>query len=922
MRLNFGGLLYSIILLYIPHILSAQNVTIAGRVKSDAEGLLAGSNIILLLAKDSTLQKYTMAGEGGNFKLTVARADQYILKITHIGYVNKNIPVEINKPGGTVDLGDIILKQVDIKLMEVVIKRAKAPLTFKGDTLEYDIGQFKVPAGTNVEELLRQLPGIEIDARGGISSEGERIQNMLVNGKRFFDGSHQKATRNLYAEMLSTIQVYSSQTEQERLTGIPGGSTAKTMNLQLKELYSKLTFGQAKAGIGVPSLYDGMIGMNRFTDKHQFSVIGLTNNVNRIGVSDSESTNFFGNNLAAIARFGTRTTTFLEDDTPFRSIEEMFGNEISGHQRTTQGALNYNLNTEKTKVTSNYFLGGSENKYFNKNSLKSYSTSGKYYEENNDANRTDKKYGHNLSVFAEHDFNKRNKVAINLNGMYFDDSGKEEDLKMFKNENGEIVNSRLLNIKQNIRNHSFSGTAFFNHRFKKAGRIFSLSSNYLHANNVKPVIAVSQLDTLSGDLTQTIAQNQLINNDSFDRKLIASAIYSDKISKVISFNTFYNYAYMRRNSVNTVMDPNGERLIIDSLSWLNNNKISYNRVGAEILFIKNKWTIISGLTGQFFNLDGQQYKFTDHQLVSQVNDRFGNIYPHLNVTMQSGMYRISGSYNRLLNSQDPEKIQPTVINYDQTTRFIGNPDLSETIQDIFRLSMVRSNRKKRETISLNSTLTFNPTDLASARYFDENYNSVLMWENVFNTRFLTSYVSYYKSFPKSKVSLQGGLRSHNRLSKSYINTDLIVNNTWVHSADFSVRYFPFKNFNANNLIRLGQNRYQSTLQPSMQKSYHLETSFEAGYRSSQKLSFNSLFRYTYNRYKASGFGYGIPVWNVSIQRNLFKDNRGTLSIGVVDILNRRKQVSIYSSANFVTISETSMLNRYGMVSLVYRLKDK
>ena len=274
---------YFISLFFIFTALSAKaQLTITAHVKDTANEGISAATVMLLSTKDSTLVNYTTSDAKGYFAFKNIKRTNYILKISHISFMPREIWIEATEEK-EMNLDVITLKPLAHFLLDVVIREAKAPIFIKGDTVEYDATTFKVPPGSTIEDLLRRLPGIDVDASGNISTMGKDVKTVYVDGKTFFGNDPKTVTQNLDAAAVSKVQVYTEKSEQEKITGIADGSQEKVMNVALKDEYKKGYFGKASLGYGwgegAPHRWLARGNFNWFTNKQQLSFIGYGNNL-------------------------------------------------------------------------------------------------------------------------------------------------------------------------------------------------------------------------------------------------------------------------------------------------------------------------------------------------------------------------------------------------------------------------------------------------------------------------------------------------------------------------------------------------------------------------------------------------------------------------------------------------------------------
>src|SRR5690606_34210182 len=219
-----------------------------------------------------------------------------------------------------------------------------------------------VPPGSTVEDLLRRLPGIEVDADGNIKAQGKDVKRVYVDGKTFFGDDPKAATKNLGAETLSKVQVYNEQSEQAKLTGVDDGKKEKAMNLELKDEYKKGSFGKITGAAGTDDRWAARGNYNRFNQKEQISFIGYGNNINQTGVNWEDYGEFkgqstfsdFDNGDFGFNNGGGRYFVFGGDDSPLNNFDGRGFTENYG------GGANYNFDNKKAKFNASYFYNQTE----------------------------------------------------------------------------------------------------------------------------------------------------------------------------------------------------------------------------------------------------------------------------------------------------------------------------------------------------------------------------------------------------------------------------------------------------------------------------------------------------------------------------------------------------------------------------------
>ena len=236
----------------------------------------------LLKGTDSTLVQGAQTNSKGWFSLPKIKPGKYILVVSSVGYND-------HKENITVGNRDVILKNIQLAenvlaLKELEVRGTAAQMVVKGDTLEYNATAFKTQENAVVEDLLKKLPGLEITAEGKITVNGEEIKKIRVDGKKFFDGDLEMATKNLPAEMIEKIQVLEQKSEMAQLTGFEDENTERIINLTTKSSRRKGVFGNIMGGAGYDNedllRYDGNANINFMNGDAQTSIVAGVNNIN------------------------------------------------------------------------------------------------------------------------------------------------------------------------------------------------------------------------------------------------------------------------------------------------------------------------------------------------------------------------------------------------------------------------------------------------------------------------------------------------------------------------------------------------------------------------------------------------------------------------------------------------------------------
>ena len=294
------ALLLCVLLFAIVSCTVAQKATIKGAV-SDTSNKESLSNAVVsvLRAKDSVLLKFTRTDSKGRFSLGHLPAGNVIVLVTYPKYADYVEQVTL------ADSSSLNLEKVSMilkaKLLEeFVVKQKVSAIKVKGDTTEFTADSFHTQANATVEELLKKLPGIQIDKNGKITAQGESVQKVLVDGEEFFGDDPTLVTQNLRADMIDKVQVYDKKSDQAAFTGIDDGVKNKTINLKLKDNKKNGYFGKAEVGGGTDGYYNEQLMFNYFKKKMKFSAYGIFSNTGKTGLNWNERDKYgesFASNL-------------------------------------------------------------------------------------------------------------------------------------------------------------------------------------------------------------------------------------------------------------------------------------------------------------------------------------------------------------------------------------------------------------------------------------------------------------------------------------------------------------------------------------------------------------------------------------------------------------------------------------------------
>src|SRR4051812_8592247 len=334
-------------------IATAQTASIKGVISDTINKTnLSNTVISLLRAKDSMLTKFTRSNDKGLFELQHLKGGEYLLLFTYPGYADYVDRITLSDTTA-MDMGKIMMTLKANLLKEVIVKQQISAIKVKGDTTEFAADSFKVQANATVEDLLKQLPGIQVDKNGQITAQGEKVQKILVDGEEFFGDDPTLVTQNLRADMVDKVQVYDKKSDQATFTGIDDGQKQKTINLKLKDNKKNGYFGKINAGAGTDGYHDTQAMLNIFKNKQKLAGYGIVSNTGTSGLNWQDRDNYGESWLSNADDDESNGFFFFEgdDDDELDSWDGRYNGH--GFPLVQTGGLHYNNKWDDDKQSLN-----------------------------------------------------------------------------------------------------------------------------------------------------------------------------------------------------------------------------------------------------------------------------------------------------------------------------------------------------------------------------------------------------------------------------------------------------------------------------------------------------------------------------------------------------------------------------------------
>ena len=876
----------------------AQEYTIKGVVKEkQSKEALEAATVYAESVKDSTLISYTISEKDGSFELDlVSSLDRVNLFISYAGYGTTKKLLALKKT--PLDLGEVLMEQQMEELEGVSVVAERRPITIKKDTLEYNADSFKARPDANVEELLKKLPGVEVDSDGKIMVNGRQVDKILVDGREFFGSDPKIATKNLPKEIVDKIQFTTTKTETEEFTGKESDSENKTLNITIKKGKNRGYFGRLAAGYGTDDKYqlNGMV--NLFQDAERMSIIGGANNVNNTGFSMDGIYDMYGGPMNRVSVGG-------------------------GSGITNSGNIGTNYSNrfkDKTNVRANYMYSGSSTFNESKTSRENILPDRYYFTESLSKSDSDADTHNADARFAfELDSTLRITMAPRFN--ITENIAANTSAQKSSDEDGNLINeSATENVSENDRK-SFNNNINIIKRLDRKGGYVSMGFN--NANNINNgLMKLNTFRELYGDNPSQEEVRQLTTRSNRSDGYGINVNYRKPIVEKLFLDTKYNY--------NSNVQKN--KIIVNDYDEITEEYTQFNEELSSDFIFKNIRQHASvgvnyagkklsvGIDGNWQNTQmSNDDKLQDVQFDKEFNNFFfsGRFRYQLENNKQVHL-----NYRSNVRVPNVNQLQPIENRINPTNIRVGNPDLNATVSHNLSLYYNNYDWKKKMGISVNSNLRLANDKIARITITDENLVRTTTYTNLDGDYSIGLGGSFNKQVKKDSVY---EIKFNLNLNASYNNNVNFSNGIEFTSKTFNLTPRIGFNYNYKELIDVAPN-YALTYSNA---SYTLENRdkvrfarHSAGVRTTtfwpKNVIWGNDISYSYNGNVSDDFDKSSVFWNMSIGMRVLKD-KGLVKLFAYDLLDQNINTSRTAFGDVIQDNQSTVLKQYFLLSFSYKL---
>jgi hypothetical protein len=894
-------------LLFLAFVYSANaqnNIVVKGTVVDINTQLpLELATVYFTTVKDSTIIEYATTDKNGNFIINTKKYEKPVfLKVNYTGY--QAYYEEQKGLTESKDFGKLYMLENANVLNEVVIKSEAPPITIKKDTLEFNAGSYKVRPDANVETLLKQLPGFDVDNTGKITVNGREVTQFLVNGKTFFDKDGAIAIKNLPADIIKKIQVSDFKTKKEELAKQESSSDYSTVNITIDEKKNKGYFGKVLGGYGSDERYESSLMMNFFKNKQKISVLASSNNINSTGFSMDEVFDNMGGGRNA------------------KGGSQGAGGGGKGITQSTLAGINYSDDwTDDLEFMSSYNFTNSITKNDSKSNQISFLPTGNIVTEA-DSKTKNENTGNNVNFELEYKIDPTMQIVFAPKLNQSQSTSNSSSSTFSENENGDPLNESTATSHTEGSNLNFANSINFNKVFQKKSRNLSVVFNNNNTKNDSNGINVSET-IFYQDGKPNDERNQNAKNTSKSDNYALDLEYTEPItdSLRVRFGTDFNW----QNSVNDQktfnFDENTDQYSDLNLSLTNYTTSKQNSITPKvgISWQKSKFSLNVNSRTSIVEFDNHSFYLNQ---ATDLNKRYA--LPYGNAQFR---YKFNRSKN-LTFKYDYSNALPSAVQLmpvanlnNPLNSVIGNPDLNPIEKNSAGIDFKNFDFRTRSGYSVFIKGDYYNNDVVSTSIYDESGKRNTTYVNISGTYSASIGGNWNQQIKKDAHTLRYGLRlsGNYNFDKGFTNAQLYNAKSIVvtPSVYASYDYGDVLSIAPSYSLSYNETRYENYSRDATSNVIHRINLQTTSYWPAN-LIFGNDFGYTYNSNISDDFKKDFFLWNTSLSYG-FLDKKLYAKVKVYDVLNQNQSATRTISSTSIRDEENTVLKRYVMFSLAYKI---
>ena len=883
---------------------------VVGIVADSSGAALNGAMIVALALPDSILSRFALTNGSGAFTLNRLSAGDYVLQVTLVGH--QTLRTDFTVTDGDVDAGTIRLAILAVEMEPLVVSVDHVPFVNRRDTLDYNALAFEVRPQATVEDLLRILPGIEVDTDGSITAQGETVENVLVDGKEFFGSDPTIATQNLPADAVERVQVYDKQSDMAEFTGIPDGNEERTINLELREDARRGFFGNAVGGLGggadaaaahsAPSAdrvrYNETLNLNRFSPTTQIALLAGANNINQPGFSMGS-----GGGGGGFSGGGGRGSG---------------GNRNSGFNESLAVGLNASHDfREDTWLRSSYFLSESDNVQNStiQQQLLLGSAASSLVDRVDD--ETTHTVSHSFNLNAQTEFSEGHDLRLRGNMDVGSSSRTSISEQETTSATGQTLNAAATSYLVDQNDIGGNARLTWRKRLGATGRsiVAETWANLSQPETSADLTSATQFYDRDGQLViEDIVQDQSTTGRrlGYSQRLALTQPVGDGLT----LELFGQRSAVEEDQTKSVYDiAVGGPVLNDVLS--SGFERTYSYVSGGMRFNRNTadTRFVLGLQVRSSKLDGT---------VLDRDEKIENGYTHL---LPSVDYRIQFDDGKNLtvryttSTREPSmtELQPFTNNTNPLNVYLGNPNLIPEYTHRLRADYRYFDQFTFLSVFTFGQISFTNDEIVQARTVDEQARQIVTPINTDHGWSANGGLTLGTPIRRFGASINVSYRANYSTGTAFLNGVENVSRILSQRVDASLENRDKNVFDIRVGGRFTFNSVDYSLNEALTQDYLNKTLYTTGtlyYGNGWTL--NSSLNYQIYDQEIFGPGQNVAMMEASIAR-LVMDNRIQIQLIGFDLLNQNQGVNLTSTSAYIQEERIESLGRYLMLRFTYRL---
>ncbi|PXY43208.1 outer membrane beta-barrel protein [Flavobacterium hydrophilum] len=898
--------LYSFLLLFVfvysAH--SQNDIVVRGTVLDVNTQLpMELATVYFTTVKDSTVLDYATTDKNGAFRMDIKKYDKPVfLKVNYMGY--QTYFEEYKGLSESKDFGKIYLIENVNALNDVVIKTEAPPVTIKKDTLEFNASSYRVRPDSNVETLLKQLPGFDVDNDGKITVNGREVNQVLVNGKTFFDKNGAIAIKNLPADIIKKVQVSDFKTKKEELSKQESTSDFSSINITIDEKKNKGYFGKVMGGYGTDDRYEVNGNLNYFNNKQKISLLLTSNNINATEFAKDDVFDSMG---------GGRTNT-------------RGGNSNSGGNKgiiqSNLLGINYSDDwREDLLAMGSYNFSNTVNKNESNSNQLSLLPTGNIITDADSKSRNEST-GNNVNFELEYKIDPTSRIVFTPKVSQSRNIGHSESNSTSVDENNNPLNNSDSRSDSEGDSMNFGNTINYNKAFEKKSRNLSFVFSNNNTGNDSETINISNTFFEQGDRPDEIRNQKTAKKSSSD-SYSADLEYTEPItdSLRVRFGSDFDWKSNTNDERTFSFDSETGEYTDFDLAFSNYSSSTQNSVTPKVgvTLQKNKYTL---------NIDSRTsiVNFDNHSLYLNNPTDLSKKYalPFATALLR---YKFSRSknlsfkfdYSNALPSA--AQLMPIVNLNNPLNTIVGNPDLNPVEKSSVNFNFRNYDFRSRSGYNFSLKADYYNNSIESTSVYDESGKRTTTYVNISGVYNTSLGVNWNQSIKEGVHALRYGFG----LNGGYTFDKGFTNSVLYNAKSISISPKAYLSYDYGEILTIApsyglsysQSNYENTSRDATSNVVHRANVQTTTYWP-ENLVFGNDFGYTYNSNISDEFKKDFYLWNTSLSYGFLKKTM-FLKVKVYDVLNQNQSATRTISATSVRDEENMVLKRYAMFSIAYKI---